>query len=791
MSIIINGQTIVNGQMIVGPSIVSDGVIEYLDPSSNKTTLYRNLLPSSNLSAWQKIRCECVLTSEVVSPIDTNDVYLFTITDATSLVRLAFQGPLIFDYDNVGLTHVFSVYAKQKNTQASSLELAIYNANYTYGIEPGFQIQNNFAVTQPTFTGSEYIGDGWYRLYSSINPTTFNYAFNAFLDIESGTKINGEGLYLWGPQFEVGSVPTEYQGFVTKTISSVIGSPKVALNNGASVSKIDGGFFIFDGSNDTMSNIGTSTCSEWTLNFFQKQNLVENYFAANTIFSNTPATGIGKEGDISWNNTIFYSVDAVLVDSSDNIYAGGQHAGYDSVFRPAVTKISSDGSINSWNVGYSDGGVLHIATIYEDPNGLIYMRGTNIGTGAGVIIRNNDGTTTDITQIPASNSLYDTMGLVVDEVNEYLYLGVAITTVFTSSGTVAKGIVKMDLQTKAFVTEFDTSISGFDNGAVAQIMLDSNKDLYVVGTFTSYKSTSANRIVKLKKEDATIDTSFIYGTGFGGEIYKKSFLIQNDGKLLVAGAFTAYNGTSSIGRIIRLNTDGSIDSSFTTGIGFNNSVTSLLLQSDGKIVAAGTFSSYNGTPMNKIARLNSDGTLDSSFVIGTGPNAAITGIGLQSTGKIIIVGTSITSYNGTAVGRSIVRINTNGSVDSSFINAGFNKPLARTNMYFYLENNVLQAVYSGLFGINPARNSFYGVNGGVLYNNMNMFTVTFGQDKYFRFYLNGVYKNQLYSTSGANCGLQLETVFANHKLYNLSLYNRALSVTEILKTYNALKTRFI
>ena len=81
------------------------------------------------------------------------------------------------------------------------------------------------------------------------------------------------------------------------------------------------------------------------------------------------------------------------------------------------------------------------------------------------------------------------------------------------------------------------------------------------------------------------------------------------GKLLVAGNFTKYNGVT-VNRLIRLNFDGTLDTSFNTGTGFNFTVYSIVLQPDGSIIAAGSFSKYNGLAVNKVIRLFPNGDLD-------------------------------------------------------------------------------------------------------------------------------------------------------------------------------------
>jgi uncharacterized delta-60 repeat protein len=201
--------------------------------------------------------------------------------------------------------------------------------------------------------------------------------------------------------------------------------------------------------------------------------------------------------------------------------------------------------------------------------------------------------------------------------------------------------------------------TGF-NDIVWSITIQSDGKILVGGNFTSYNGTSRNRIIRLNS-DGSIDNTFNIGTGFNDNV--REIVIQSDGKILLSGDFTSYNGTSR-NRIIRLNSDGSIDNTFSIGTGFNNSVRTITTQSDGKILVGGSFTSYNGTSRNRIIRLNPDGSIDNTFNIGTGFNESVQPIQIQSDGKILIGG-YFTSYNGTSR-NYIIRLNPDGSIDNTF-----------------------------------------------------------------------------------------------------------------------------
>lgn len=169
-------------------------------------------------------------------------------------------------------------------------------------------------------------------------------------------------------------------------------------------------------------------------------------------------------------------------------------------------------------------------------------------------------------------------------------------------------------------------------------------------------------------QDGTIDTSFNPVTGANNGVVLTATK-QSDGKLIVGGDFTILNNTS-YSKLGRLNTDGTLDTTFTLGTGFNNTVNAVTLQPDGKIIVVGNFTMYNGTATNRIARLNSNGTLDTTFTIGTGANLAIHGATLQADGKIIIVGEFVL-FNGTPKNK-IARLHADGTIDTTFTTAVVN-----------------------------------------------------------------------------------------------------------------------
>ena len=199
------------------------------------------------------------------------------------------------------------------------------------------------------------------------------------------------------------------------------------------------------------------------------------------------------------------------------------------------------------------------------------------------------------------------------------------------------------------------------NNNVNHVVLAPGGDMYIGGLFTSYDGTGRNRIARLNS-DGSLDAGFAPGTGFNNAVIRLA--VQSDGKVIAVGDFTSYNGTAC-NRIARLNPDGSLDGTFTPGTAANSRITSVVVQSDNKILIGGYFNDYNGTLVVALARLNSNGTLDTGYNAGgAGPDNSVEVIELQPDGKALVGGTFAT-YNGIARSR-IFRANTNGSLDTGF-----------------------------------------------------------------------------------------------------------------------------
>jgi uncharacterized delta-60 repeat protein len=248
------------------------------------------------------------------------------------------------------------------------------------------------------------------------------------------------------------------------------------------------------------------------------------------------------------------------------------------------------------------------------------------------------------------------------DVNTYLNADMSILSSYTNNQLVPRTKISPILT------------GGFNNGLTGMI-LQSDGKMVVIGYFTQFNTVATNRIIRLNL-DGTRDTSFNIGSGFNNSTY--GIVQQTDGKYVIVGTFTSYNGVTA-NRIIRLNLDGSVDTSFNTGSGFNDMVTKIAIQSDNKVIITGNFTSYNGSSINRIIRLNSDGTRDTSFNPGSGfmYNYSVNGLGVLSNGQIIVAG-NFDRYNGVLC-PMMIKLNSDGTRDTSFHYTGTGTSLKYIN----------------------------------------------------------------------------------------------------------------
>ncbi|MET0623078.1 MAG: hypothetical protein ABW250_08885, partial [Pyrinomonadaceae bacterium] len=215
-------------------------------------------------------------------------------------------------------------------------------------------------------------------------------------------------------------------------------------------------------------------------------------------------------------------------------------------------------------------------------------------------------------------------------------------------------------------------------GSINAIVRQSDGKILVVGPFIiTLDSGHSNRFVARFNIDGSLDKSFVTTTTAPNDCpcgaTVNSIAIQPNGKILIGGNFfyrTNGPGTQQqFNRIARLNTDGSRDTSFTPTTGTpsagvtGSNVYAIAVQSNGRIIIGGDFIRYNDVDRLNIAALNADGSLDDSFSTTTA-NGSVRQLITLPDGKLLIGG-NFTTVNSFARVRT-ARLNANGVIDITF-----------------------------------------------------------------------------------------------------------------------------
>ena len=195
-------------------------------------------------------------------------------------------------------------------------------------------------------------------------------------------------------------------------------------------------------------------------------------------------------------------------------------------------------------------------------------------------------------------------------------------------------------------------------------------------------------------QSGALDLSFNPGSGPNSIIW--AMCLHTNGQTLIAGAFSTYDGMSA-NELVQINPDGSRDSTFDFGQGPNDLVHAIAVQADGRVIVGGSFSAINGLPRSRLARLRSDGSLDLAFP-DPSVNNTVFSIALQPNGQMLIGG-SFSGVRGTDRNR-LARLNSDGGLDMSFnIGLGFDSDV-----------KVLAVASGGKVLVGGSFNTFNGTN---------------------------------------------------------------------------------
>ena len=334
-----------------------------------------------------------------------------------------------------------------------------------------------------------------------------------------------------------------------------------------------------------------------------------------------------------------YTVSEVLSDSSYLI--GGAFGLYQGQSYSNMVRVNEDGSVNSFfnnSTGFND----VVYTIAAQSNGDSYVGGMFTqydGNSANKFIKLFSNGTID-TSFIVSSGFNDTVLACIDSPSGPYVFGE-----FTSyGGSTKRGIVKLDEFGAIDNSNFNVS-TGLGTSSYATCgAIDKDEKLLVGGSFTSFNSDTCSNIMRLM-QDGTFDNTFVQGSGFNDVV--NCIAVLSTGDYMVGGMFTSYNG-SSVSGIVKIRPNGSRNAIFSCTIsGGAASILSISETNYGKFLISGNFTTVNGVTCNNLARINSDGTIDPTFTVPTGLDDTTFNI-IDSSDRYLIFG-EYTEYQGEGV----------------------------------------------------------------------------------------------------------------------------------------------
>ncbi|MCA1763107.1 MAG: T9SS type A sorting domain-containing protein [Flavobacteriales bacterium] len=332
-------------------------------------------------------------------------------------------------------------------------------------------------------------------------------------------------------------------------------------------------------------------------------------------------------------NPVLFSTIRVRAMEDGGALVGGDFISFNGAQNGSLLYVNADGSLNSaFNANYPCNGIVRDIELLDD--GKILLGSTSsFSPGSGF-----SGGNLLVHSVAAQGDKI----LVGGEFENFQGSQTRYLSRLNADGTADP----------SFEHPYNGAAYNFSNGRIHTIRVQADNKILVagpVGTFDEIFHTF-QRLEENGQPDEDFNSAV---DALNGSV--RDIQVLNDGKILIIGSFTQYGGTT-VGRICRLNSDGSLDTGFNgaiTQLNVNNVLTTRLermtLQPDGKILVVGWFEEAGDESYGSIVRLNADGSFDESWTTGSGLNYPGTDVSVTPDGNIFVAG-RFWGYNGQSTG---------------------------------------------------------------------------------------------------------------------------------------------
>ena len=269
-----------------------------------------------------------------------------------------------------------------------------------------------------------------------------------------------------------------------------------------------------------------------------------------------------------------------------------------------VTQIDAGESDLTWDAGLEDRSAIPaVWAIAETANGRMLLAGKftkSHGVARNNIVRVDSAVGEVDTSFDPGTGFNDTVRSLAIRGDGMILAGGNFT---SYNGSASRGIALLS------TTGAWDSRPAQPNTSEVNWVGTSGNSMYLAGRFTKVGGVPCGNVARLKA-DGTVDATFNRGSGANETIHSGAVL--PDGSIVLAGAFSSFHGTPRKG-VVRLKADGDIDAAFNPGTGAFGEVYSVKPIEDGRVILTGNFTSFNGTPCNGAIRLSVNGTVDPSM----------------------------------------------------------------------------------------------------------------------------------------------------------------------------------
>lgn len=314
-------------------------------------------------------------------------------------------------------------------------------------------------------------------------------------------------------------------------------------------------------------------------------------------------------------------------------YVAGSFSSVNGHATYGVARFLANGAVDTSFVSPFNGGTASAMAAF--PDGRVFVYGL-VGSGffGGHQLVNADGTRATFGSTALSNIVGTAQQAAVgDDGNIYVSYG------YANGGSNRPLLVKLDTAGNVLAT-----FTGDGSAAIYDFALLSGGRIAVAGSWTK---SSVQRYVDILDASFVPDATFAAALTLNARVFDLAVL--SDGDLLLGGQFTIVN-TVSRAYLARVNQDGTLDPTFLNGLTGPNgsSIADIIPTGDGKLLLLGSGTQFNGTVVNGFVRINEDGTIDATYPRGTSPNIGITGGGyanaavVRNDGAIVVAGYNMT-----------------------------------------------------------------------------------------------------------------------------------------------------